>query len=60
MIKFVVTILLIDINTGQWTVRDVELPLKKAFEDPFRPQFICEIPKGSSVRILGVEQKECL
>jgi|GEM_PF-5048192 hypothetical protein len=56
--KSILTILLIDINTGQWMVRDVELPVKKAFENPFRPQFICEIPKGHQVRILGVERKE--
>lgn len=56
--KNVMTIGIEDGVTGEVSIRDVVLPVEKAFTNPRQPQFICVLPPGCKAHILGIEQKE--
>ena len=54
----VINLLLLNEITGDLLIREVAVPVQKAVAALTTPQFICEMPKGFTIWILGTSWKK--
>ena len=54
----VINLLLLNEITGDLLIREVAVPVQKTVAALTAPQFICEMPKGFKVWILGTSWKK--
>jgi hypothetical protein len=54
----VLNLLLLNETTGDLLIREVVLPVQKAIAAMSTPQFICDLPRGFTVWILGTTWKK--
>jgi hypothetical protein len=54
----VINLLLLNEITGDLLIREVAMPVQKAVAALTSPQFICELPRGFVVWVLGTSWKK--
>jgi len=54
----VLNLLMLNENTGDLLIREVALPVQKAVAALKQPQFLCDLPRGFVVWVLGTSWKK--